>query len=76
MGKTEQDAIKPNYYKSGDQDAIAYTLKHNLNFTKGSVLKYMTRAGNKDGESELKDLNKALEYLKREINYIKQRDEN
>lgn len=35
-----------------------------LNFNKGSALKYLWRAGYKDGESEEKDLKKAEHYIK------------
>ncbi len=35
-----------------------------LNFNKGSALKYLWRAGCKDGESEEKDLKKAEHYIK------------
>lgn len=34
-----------------------------LNFNMGSALKYMWRAGNKDGESRAKDLAKANHYI-------------
>ena len=40
---------------------------YNLNFNRGNVLKYIARAGKK--ENELEDLKKAMEYLKREIEY-------
>jgi hypothetical protein len=41
-----------------------------LNFNRGNVIKYVSRAGKKEGESELKDLEKALYYLEREINLL------
>lgn len=36
----------------------------NLNFNIGSALKYLWRAGNKDGESEEKDRKKADHYIR------------
>lgn len=42
----------------------------NLNFNRGCIIKYVSRAGKKEGESELKDLEKALFYLQREINLL------
>ena len=39
-----------------------------LNFNLGNVVKYIARAGQKQGESELKDLKKAVWYLN---DYIK-----
>lgn len=41
-----------------------------LNFNRGNVIKYVSRAGKKEGESEIKDLEKALYYLEREINLL------
>lgn len=43
---------------------------HKLNFNRGNVIKYVSRAGKKEGESELKDLEKAMYYLEREINLL------
>ena len=34
-----------------------------MNFATGSIVKYYLRAGKKQGESELKDLNKALDFV-------------
>jgi hypothetical protein len=41
-----------------------------LNFNRGNVIKYVSRAGKKEGESDLKDLEKAMYYLEREINLL------
>ena len=43
----------------------------NVIFDLGNVIKYVTRAGKKENNSELQDLNKAMEYLKRRIEFIK-----
>ena len=40
-----------------------------LNFARGNIIKYVARAKLKD--NELEDLEKALYYLKREINLLK-----
>lgn len=42
-----------------------------LGFELGNVVKYVARAGKKPGESRLKDLNKALDYLLDEIEHEK-----
>lgn len=34
-----------------------------MNFEKGNVIKYVTRAGKKEGQNEVKDLKKARQYL-------------
>ena len=66
-----EDVIKPSHYKAGEFDVIAFCQKHNLNFDVGNVIKYVTRAGKKKDNSELQDLNKAMEYLKRRIEFVK-----
>ena len=57
------------HYKNKKQyDVIDIIKDYNLNFNKGNVLKYTIRAGKKD--DEIKDLNKAIDYLQREIKYL------
>ena len=67
----EENAIKPSHYKAGEFDVIAFCQLHNINFDLGNVIKYVTRAGKKENNSELQDLNKAMEYLKGRIEFIK-----
>ena len=67
----EVNVIKPSHYKAGEFDVIAFCQLHNINFDLGNVIKYVTRAGKKENNSELQDLNKAMEYLKRRIEFIK-----
>ena len=67
----EENVIKPSHYKAGEFDVIAFCQLHNINFDLGNVIKYVTRAGKKENNSELQDLNKAMEYLKRRIEFIK-----
>lgn len=67
----DDDVIKPSHYKAGEFDVIAFCQKHNLSFDIGNVIKYVTRAGKKKDNSELQDLNKAMEYLKRRIEFVK-----
>ena len=66
----DNNAIKPSHYKAGEFDVIAFCQLHNINFDLGNVIKYVTRAGKKENNSELQDLNKAMEYLKRRIEFI------
>lgn len=61
----------PEYYSSGGIEAIDFIEAHGLNFNRGNVIKYITRAGRKDGEEELTALEKAKWYLDREIERIK-----
>lgn len=65
------DKTKPNYYKNdlNTLDVIDIVKILNLNFNLGNVLKYITRAGKKD--NVIQDLQKAREYIDREIIHLK-----
>ena len=70
----KNNVIKPNHYKSGNMDVIAFCQHHDLPFDVGNIIKYVTRAGKKAGNSELQDLNKAMEYLKRRIAFVEKQE--
>lgn len=58
--------MKPKHYDNGkDYDVIDIVKDYDLNFNLGNVLKYICRAGKKGDRME--DLEKALDYLLREI---------
>lgn len=59
--------IRPDYYKANGIETIDIIEAFYLNFNLGNVVKYVLRAGKKQGEEKEKDLNKALFYLKREV---------
>ena len=59
--------INPSYYQSSSFEVIDVIEAFNLNFNTGNVIKYITRAGKKDGEGKLTALLKAQWYLEREI---------
>jgi hypothetical protein len=61
----------PKHYTDGKIEVIDFIEEKGLNFHKGNVLKYVCRAGKKDQSKEIEDLEKALWYLKREINRLK-----
>jgi len=61
---------QPHYDNGKDYDVIDIAIDYNLNFFRFNVLKYIFRSGRKD--NELQDLEKALDYLQREIKYLKQ----
>ncbi len=46
-----------------------------LDFCSGNVVKYVARAGNKEGESALDDLEKALWYLVRKIENVRKSED-
>ena len=62
------DPINPKHYnRFTDHEPIAVIEEWVLNYNLGNVVKYISRAGYKDGSSRLTDLKKAQWYLDREI---------
>jgi len=63
----------PLHYTSGqDYDLIDVGIDYQLNFFRFNVLKYICRAGKK--QNELQDLEKALDYIQREIEFIRKEE--
>lgn len=59
------------HYKNLNPQPIEVIENWELDFHLANVLKYISRAGRKEGESELKDLEKAKVYLDRKILKLK-----
>lgn len=57
----------PSHYTDGNIEVMDYIEDKQLNFARGNVIKYVSRAGKKDPNKELEDLKKASWYLNREI---------
>ena len=64
------DNNTPSHYQ-GSIQPIDLINAQNLNFNLGNVVKYVCRAGKKQGETNLKDLYKALDYINYEIKRLK-----
>jgi len=65
--------MTPLHYTSGqDYDLIDVGIDYQLNFFRFNVLKYICRAGKK--QNELQDLEKALDYIQREIDYVRKQE--
>ena len=62
---------KPKYYNTGNIEPITYIEDKNLGFNLGNVVKYISRAGKKNPDTEIQDLEKASWYLNREISKLK-----
>lgn len=60
----------PSHYQ-GTTQPIELINAQNLNFNLGNVVKYVCRAGKKDGENILSDLEKAKNYINYEIERVK-----
>ena len=62
------DAVNsPSHYTGFSNDAEVIDITENLNFNRGSAIKYLARAGVKDPAKEIEDLEKAAWYVHREI---------
>ena len=53
---------KPQHYQTSGIDVIDICKLYDLNFNRGNILK----------DDEVKDLEKALDYLNRELKYLKE----
>ena len=63
----------PQHYGGQDNpyEAIKVIEDWDLDFHLGNTVKYISRAGKKETDKELQDLNKALWYLQRRIENLK-----
>lgn len=64
-----------SHYRNLNPEPIEVIENWELDFHLANVLKYISRAGRKAGESELKDLEKARVYLDRKIYKLKDKPE-
>jgi hypothetical protein len=69
--ETEKVYHPPHYGgKDNPYEAIKVIEAWDLDFNLGNVVKYVSRAGKKDKDAELQDLEKAKWYLERSIDKI------
>lgn len=57
----------PSHYADGKIEVIDFIEDKELNFNRGNAIKYIARAGKKNPNKEIEDLEKALWYISREI---------
>lgn len=68
MSRPAHDAVgHPAHYTSGGIETIDFIEAKQLGFHLGNVVKYIARAGKKQGSDEATDLRKARWYLDRKI---------
>ena len=60
----------PAHYASGKIEVIEALEDWKLGFHLGNAVKYIARAGKKDPSKEIEDLEKAVWYLKRQIELL------
>jgi hypothetical protein len=61
----------PAHYTDGKIEVIEFIEDKNLDFCLGNAVKYISRAGKKDANKTIEDLEKAAWYLARKINQLK-----
>ena len=62
------DAVNhPPHHTTGGVEVLDYIEAKDFNYRLGNVIKYISRAGKKDGTDPIQDLEKAAFYLNREI---------
>ena len=66
----------PSHYTDGKIEVINFIEDKNLNFHRGNAVKYIARAGKKNPEKEVEDLEKAVWYTNREIQRISGQSKN
>ena len=64
---SDSDKINPSHYKSGGMEVIDIIEAFDLDFCLGNAVKYLLRAGKKNGEREIIELQKAAWYVARAI---------
>ena len=67
------DAVEhPAHYTSGKIEVIDYIEDQKLPYHLGNAIKYISRAGKKDSEKTVEDLQKAVWYINRYIGLLEQ----
>ena len=73
----ENDPVNhPAHYTSGKIECIEYITDKGLDFCLGNAVKYITRAGHKDPEKTIEDLEKAVFYINYKIKILKEEQTN
>lgn len=72
MSIIEDKVNHPSHYTDGKIEVIEFIEDKKLDFCLGNAIKYISRAGKKDPEKEVEDLEKAIWYIKRKIKQIKE----
>ena len=66
----------PSHYTKGKIEVADFIADQKLNFDRGNAVKYVCRAGSKDPDKEIQDLEKAIGYINHEIKMLKGESEN
>jgi hypothetical protein len=75
-GQTTNAVNHPIHYNKGKIEVWDFISDWKLNFDRGNAIKYLCRAGEKDPNAEIQDLEKAIAYINHEIKILKGEIEN
>ena len=68
---TNDPVNHPSHYTKGKIEVADFIADQKLNFDRGNAVKYVCRAGSKDPDKEIQDLEKAIWYINHEIKMLK-----
>lgn len=71
MPNTNDPVNNPSHYTDGRIEVIDFIEDKKLGFNLGNAVKYISRAGKKNPDKHVEDLEKARWYLDREITNLK-----
>ena len=67
-----ENSIRPDYYEANNPFEVIKIIQHyNLSFELANCCKYIIRAGKKNPDKHIEDLEKAMQYLQFEIDKVK-----
>lgn len=72
--KENKRVIHPSHYNNGAIEVLDLIQPWKLNFCVGNAIKYIARAGLKNKNTEIEDLEKAINYLKIDMQDISRRE--
>lgn len=67
----KENVNHPEHYNRHLSGVECIDIVRHMNFNLGNVIKYLWRAGLKEGNADIQDLEKAKWYLEDEINRVK-----
>ena len=76
FGQGHDPVNHPSHYTKGKIEVADFIADQKLNFDRGNAVKYVCRAGSKDPDKEVQDLEKAIWYINHEIKTLKGECEN
>lgn len=72
MENVNDPVNRPSHYTDGKIEVIDFIEDKKLGFCLGNAIKYIARAGKKNKDKEVEDLEKAIWYIKRRIKEIQE----